>query len=35
MVYNAMVYNELDFLDRFAAAASDGFGGVEYVRSRS
>jgi len=26
-----MLYNELDFLDRFAAAASDGFVGVEYL----
>lgn len=26
-----MLYNELDFMDRFAAAASDGFEGVEYL----
>ena len=26
-----MLYNELDFLDRFAAAARDGFTGVEYL----
>ena len=26
----SMLYNELDFLDRFAAAAQFGFGGVEY-----
>jgi hydroxypyruvate isomerase len=26
-----MLYNELDFLDRFAAAASSGFEGVEYL----
>ncbi|MCW2236892.1 hydroxypyruvate isomerase [Azospirillum canadense] len=26
-----MLYNELDFLDRFAAAAKDGFSGVEYL----
>jgi hydroxypyruvate isomerase len=27
----SMLYNELDFLDRFAAAAADGFTGVEYL----
>lgn len=27
----SMLYNEHDFLDRFAAAARDGFGGVEYL----
>lgn len=27
----SMLYNELDFLDRFAAAARDGFKGVEYL----
>ena len=26
-----MLYNELSFLDRFAAAAKDGFAGVEYL----
>lgn len=26
-----LMYNELDFLDRFAAAASDGFKGVEFL----
>jgi hydroxypyruvate isomerase len=26
-----MLYNEVDFLDRFAAAARDGFKGVEYL----
>src|SRR3954454_8714755 len=26
-----MLYNELDFLDRFAAAARSGFKGVEYL----
>ena len=26
-----MLYNDLDFMDRFAAAASDGFEGVEYL----
>ena len=26
-----MLYNEFDFLDRFAAAAKDGFKGVEYL----
>lgn len=26
-----MLYNELEFLDRFAAAARDGFQGVEYL----
>ncbi|MDP7533991.1 MAG: hydroxypyruvate isomerase, partial [SAR202 cluster bacterium] len=26
-----MLYNEVDFLDRFAAAASAGFKGVEYL----
>lgn len=26
-----MMYNEFDFLDRFAAAASDGFEGVEFL----
>ena len=26
-----MLYNEHDFLDRFAAAAADGFAGVEYL----
>jgi hydroxypyruvate isomerase len=26
-----MLYNEIDFLDRFAAAARDGFQGVEYL----
>ncbi len=26
-----MLYNEVDFLDRFAAAANDGFAGVEYL----
>jgi len=26
-----MMYNEVDFLDRFKAAASDGFKGVEYL----
>jgi hydroxypyruvate isomerase len=26
-----MLYNEVDFLDRFAAAARDGFEGVEYL----
>ena len=26
-----MLYNEVDFLDRFAAAAKDGFTGVEYL----
>jgi hydroxypyruvate isomerase len=26
-----MLYNEVDFLDRFAAAAGDGFQGVEYL----
>jgi len=26
-----MLYNELDFLDRFAAAAASGFSGVEYL----
>ncbi len=26
-----MLYNEQDFLDRFAAAAADGFAGVEYL----
>ena len=27
----SMMYNEHDFLDRFAAAAADGFPGVEYL----
>ncbi len=27
----SLLYNELDFLDRFAAAARDGFQGVEYL----
>ncbi len=27
----SMLYNELDFLDRFAAAARDGFQGVEFL----
>ncbi|MFN3736541.1 2-oxo-tetronate isomerase [Hydrogenophaga sp.] len=27
----SMLYNELDFLDRFAAAAADGFTAVEYL----
>ena len=27
----SMLYPELDFLDRFAAAAKDGFTGVEYL----
>ncbi|MBB4052646.1 hydroxypyruvate isomerase [Devosia subaequoris] len=27
----SMLYTEHDFLDRFAAAAADGFGGVEFV----
>jgi hydroxypyruvate isomerase len=27
----SMLYNEVDFLDRFAAAAADGFEGVEYL----
>lgn len=27
----SMMYTELPFLDRFAAAAADGFGGVEYL----
>lgn len=27
----SMLYTELDFLDRFAAAARDGFAGVEYL----
>jgi hydroxypyruvate isomerase len=27
----SMLYNEVDFLDRFAAAASDGFKAVEYL----
>lgn len=27
----SMLYNELDFLDRFAAAAADGFQGVEFL----
>ena len=26
-----MLYNEHDFLDRFAAAAADGFEGVEFL----
>src|SRR5918995_1188973 len=26
-----MLYGEVDFLDRFAAAAADGFAGVEYL----
>ncbi len=26
-----MLYNEVDFLDRFEAAARDGFQGVEYL----
>jgi hydroxypyruvate isomerase len=26
-----MLYNEIDFLDRFGAAAGDGFAGVEYL----
>ncbi len=26
-----MLYNEIDFLDRFGAAATDGFTGVEYL----
>jgi len=26
-----MLYTELDFLDRFAAARADGFEGVEYL----
>ena len=26
-----MLYNEVDFLDRFAAAAASGFKGVEYL----
>ena len=26
-----MLYNEVDFLDRFAAAAHSGFKGVEYL----
>lgn len=27
----SMLYNDLDFLDRFAAAARDGFAAVEYL----
>jgi len=27
----SMLYNEHAFLERFAAAAADGFGGVEYL----
>ena len=27
----SFLYQELDFLDRFAAAAKDGFGAVEYL----
>jgi hydroxypyruvate isomerase len=27
----SMLYNEVDFIDRFAAAAKDGFKGVEYL----
>ena len=27
----SMLYNDVDFLDRFAAAASDGFKAVEYL----
>src|SRR3982751_6142961 len=27
----SMLYGEVDFLDRFAAAAADGFKGVEYL----
>ncbi|MCZ3000012.1 hydroxypyruvate isomerase, partial [Acinetobacter baumannii] len=27
----SMLYNDLDFLDRFAAAARDGFQAVEYL----
>ena len=27
----SMLYNEHAFLDRFAAAAADGFKGVEYL----
>ncbi|PYE77771.1 hypothetical protein DFQ15_11221 [Xylophilus ampelinus] len=27
----SFLYQELDFLDRFAAAARDGFGAVEYL----
>ena len=27
----SMLYNDVDFLDRFAAAAADGFRGVEYL----
>ena len=27
----SMLYNEVDFLDRFEAAAEDGFKGVEYL----
>jgi hydroxypyruvate isomerase len=27
----SMLYNELDFLDRFAAAAQDGFQGIEFL----
>ena len=26
-----MLYNEVDFLDRFEAAAKSGFAGVEYL----
>ena len=29
----SMMFNEVDFLDRFAAAASAGFKGVEYLFS--
>ena len=27
----SMLYNDVDFLDRFAAAARDGFKAVEYL----
>jgi hydroxypyruvate isomerase len=27
----SLLYNDVDFLDRFAAAAADGFQGVEYL----
>jgi hydroxypyruvate isomerase len=27
----SLLYNDVDFLDRFAAAAADGFRGVEYL----
>ena len=27
----SMLYNDMDFLDRFAAAAHDGFRAVEYL----